>query len=258
MARIGLALILIGGSFYAGVYLWQATRIWVPVDIPILLSRGVTRTDDFKLNLNSSYVIYIVVDEGSNRQETLCLTGMEQCDGKPSILQAHWTLFDHGKPIATGNADHDKEGFASWKIYRELGVFTADKGKHYSLAIDIQEDASLLKAANPQLFVQENGEHWIYDSSGGAVLFLVATIFIVLGLILLARSIFTTARERRDRMRIAFTFPGPEPKTLYINTEKRQLVPVEPFTTNTKSHAWIGVCLLILGLASCIGPTTGI
>jgi biopolymer transport protein ExbD len=252
MARVGLALILLGASFYIGSRLWEATRIWVPVNFPISLSPGHIKTNEFKLNLDSSYVVFIAIDRTSDYDNTLCLAGVQTCDNKPSIVRASWTLDEAQKPIATGSTNHEQNGFGCWDaICREAGTFTAEKGGHYSLDVDILEDGSGLNSANPRLMVQDQGQHWLYGPIG-TIAFFVATIFIMIGLILLARSIFTKLRERRDRMRVSFTSPGPQAGEVYLSGGRLRPKQNDPYTTNTKLRIWLGVGMLLLGIASSV------
>lgn len=249
MVRVGLALVLTGGTFFLSKAVWEATRIWVPVDIPISLSPGHTKTNEFKLNLNSPYVVFIAIDQGVDYNQNLCLIGVQQCEDEPSILRASWILSDAGKPIAAGIAGSTQRGwFGVWQaIFREVGSFTATKGKHYSLDVDILEDASRLNSANPRLIVQENGQHWLYGPLGG-VFQAVAKIFIFFGLFLSAQPIFTKFQERRNPIWISVTSPGQKEK-LHIE-ESLSTIPAEPYATNTM---WLGVFITLLGIVSFIG-----
>jgi biopolymer transport protein ExbD len=263
-ARIGLALVLTGGSFFVSVSFWQATRIWVPVNVPISLSRGQTQTNDFKLNFSSSYTIYVVIGGVQDYQEAMCLTGAEQCPDKSSILQASWTLFDNGKSVITGDADRTRERFGgwggfgeseesgNWKIFRRLGTFSAKSGKHYRLNIDIQEDASRLNSRNARLIVRDEGQHWIYGSLGNE-LFLLGVNFICFGLILFVGSMLLRYLDKRTRMPVSLTSVGLPTKTLYVVEEKPPSVSRELYTTNAKLRAWIGAFMLALGIASFAG-----
>lgn len=247
IALFSLGFIFVGGSFYAGAWIWQATRIWVPVSVPISLSHGLTRTENFKLNLDSSYTLYIGVDEGSDRQEAICLMGIEQCQDKPSILRAHWTLFDSEKAIANGTTDRDQEGIVTWKVFRELGTFKANKGKRYSLDVDILDDASHLNSLNPRLIVQENGQHWLYGPLGN-VFWDIATLFILFGLLLLGRWIFTKIRARRSPMWLSFTSPGQAERLSSQRTPLR--ISDKPYATSTKLKACLGIFMMVMGIAT--------
>ena len=85
--RIGLALILIGIVWFGGWAYWTATRIWVPVDLPISLSRGHIRTPAFEINKESAYQIEIEVKREFDIESVPCPIGDHECEGKPCHAQ---------------------------------------------------------------------------------------------------------------------------------------------------------------------------
>jgi len=54
-AKAGIALIVAPCLWLGTWAVWHYTRNWIPVDIPISLSRGHVRTAEFKINVESDY-----------------------------------------------------------------------------------------------------------------------------------------------------------------------------------------------------------
>ena len=56
---LGLGLFLAGVGLIAGLHLWHATRTFVPLDIPVSLSRGRIQTGEFVVNYEAFYRVTI-------------------------------------------------------------------------------------------------------------------------------------------------------------------------------------------------------
>jgi hypothetical protein len=61
--HVGVVALVIGLASSIGSGYWLATRNWVPVDIPISLSKGHIRSGDFHLNVPGEYVASVALDE---------------------------------------------------------------------------------------------------------------------------------------------------------------------------------------------------
>jgi hypothetical protein len=65
----GLALIVFGLAFYAGIGRWMKTRIVRPVDMPISTLAGHVHTGPFRINLRTDYMVIVSPgDWGDNRE----------------------------------------------------------------------------------------------------------------------------------------------------------------------------------------------
>ena len=78
--RTGLALILAGIAWFGGWSCWEATRIWVPLNVPVSLSQGHIRTPEFKINVEGTYVFRVEVEPRSDAEGGPCLAGL--CRGR--------------------------------------------------------------------------------------------------------------------------------------------------------------------------------
>src|SRR6266571_4926391 len=98
-ARIGVALILTGVALHVGWARWAATRTWVPLDIPIPLSRGHIKTGEFKINLESTYWMEVEVERKFDFDGVPCLLGFgfDECKNIPGVLKALWSLSNEGR-----------------------------------------------------------------------------------------------------------------------------------------------------------------
>jgi hypothetical protein len=200
-ARIGVALALVGIALYVGWRRWVASRTWLPLDIPVSMSRGQIKTGEFKINVKSKYWIYVEVERKFDFDGVPCLLGLgfDECNNTPSVLKASWSLSDSGRVVAQGSSDEEQGMLGGTKTMgRGIGTFRAGKGQHYALTVDILEDGSRLNVGNPRLRIEEmGGIYEQYDSRSDAV-FLVAALVVVAGLILIIRSIIVQ-RENRGR-----------------------------------------------------------
>ena len=175
---------VLGTAFSFGWAGWLRTRTWVPLYTPVSLSRGHIRTQEFKINLESTYWIYIEVQPKSDNKEIRCLLGSrdEECNSTPSVLKVRWSLSDAGKSVAQSSNDIDQGRFGWCRtICRELGSFFSAGSDHYVLDMDVLEDGSRLNAANPYLRIEErsglNGLFSEYGHWTGVVLWI--SIFLV-------------------------------------------------------------------------------
>ena len=190
-ARIGLGLVLIGVCWFGSWALWAATRIWVPLQMPISLSQGHIQTAEFKINLEGTYELYIefqpVFDDGSG-------AGVH-C---PSPLpRTAWSLSKGGQVVKNGNGGgHEGMG----------GFFYAGAGR-YTLDFDVRDNGTCLNAGSPRLviaaFRYQHPE--VDDNLTGA--FFLSLLFAVTGFNLFVHSY----RARRyQEPACSLTEPGPQ------------------------------------------------
>lgn len=246
-----------GIALPVGWTLWAASRIWVPLDIPVSLSRGHIRSEEFKINVESWYWVGVEVERGFDFNGAPCLLGYSGyiCTGTPSVLKATWSVSSGGKVVAQGTSNvMDWMMFEDSKFLdRGIGAFNAKKGQHYVLDVDILEDGSRLNAGHPHLGLYEfGGLHREYNSFGKEVLPILTVLLIGAGAIVIVRS----KRKKQDYRRVSLTEPGPARGGLCA-VPKSSPTPPKPHTARKgwrlPATAWIGICLTILGLVSFAG-----
>jgi hypothetical protein len=69
---LGLGLLLAGLGSIAGVHLWHATRTFVPLDIPVSLSRGHFQTGEFLINVEALYSVTIEFEPSAGAGQIDC------------------------------------------------------------------------------------------------------------------------------------------------------------------------------------------
>lgn len=154
-ARVGRALILAPVACFGVWACWNSTRTWVPLDVPISLSRGHIRTPEFKINVESTYSIGIATDWPWDFDRA-CLMGVEECGAEPSVLVASWSVSGKGRVEVRGDSAGHEAMFEGEKVSRVLGTLRAGKG-HYILDVDFALDGSRLNTGAPHLVVLETG-----------------------------------------------------------------------------------------------------
>lgn len=157
--RIGLALILFGILWLTGWKLWQASHIWLPLEMPISLSQGHIRTAQFKVNMPGSYLVRIFVQWTPDFDQAPCFI-QSRCPGS-TALPISWALSDGQRIVArdTGNTDNGYERDNG--ILRELGMLKVVKGEYF-VDLDVSQEGRRFNAGAPSLVVVENGERCSY------------------------------------------------------------------------------------------------
>lgn len=163
ITRLGLASMFLGAILYFGWLLWWKTRVTKPVDMPVSMSPGHLRTQEFKINLEAVYLIEITADQNKIPSDTLfCLLGYtlrdSQCPNTPSVVEASWVLSSEGAVVAKGSSkDQDSGGGSVMNdgIGRAIGSFDGEVGRRYILDVDVLADGTKLAPGNPRLQVQE-------------------------------------------------------------------------------------------------------
>ena len=203
----GLTFVLAGISVYGTWVIWLVTRTERPVNIPISMAIGHTRTSEFKLNMNAPYMIEIEVQKEKIPFETLnCLLGtamapmssvLQECPDKPSVVKASWVLTSDGHIVAQGSTEDYRSG--AWKnesISRELGHFQSQSGRRYVLDVNVLADGASLTPGNPRLKVEVHPEVYEANMVWSAILFLAMGVLVLVGVILLFVSLMKSRRER--------------------------------------------------------------
>lgn len=230
---IALALMLAGTASAVSWWGWISTRSLQPLEMPISLSRGNIRTNEFVINVPSKYSVYVEVDRKPDFDNLDCLVGFggDRCKATPSVLDVSWKLTQSGETVAEGGAKSDPRTFETRKaLDRGLGVFTVTEAGRFVLDVEVLGDSSQLNAANPRLGVAEQGGmYWEFRSQTGLVLGICA-FAVLFGFFLWVRSSSTSASS-------------PEA--------------IEPPSLGAKrrfpGQIWIGAVMLVVGLPTFIG-----
>jgi len=210
----GLALVASGVAFFGIWAVWLATRTDRPVDVPISLAVGHVRTREFKVNLNTLYIIEVEVQKKIPFDALNCLLGLgtsstssalQECPDRPSVVKASWTLTSDGRTVASGSSDDNREGdWGNDSISRILGSFHSKEGRRYVLDVNVLADGSSLVLGNPRLKVRVHPMFYEDLMVGGAAISLIAFVLVLTGGILLLIS-FVKNRRTRNMSQISPT-----------------------------------------------------
>ena len=153
--KLGVSLILAGIGCFLGHAWWITTRTRIPLDVPISLSRGHIRTDDFQINLASGYDVEIEVQKIAALPNLECL--MWGCYDTPAALSARWTLLSTRGAAGSGSTDQTNGGSGLiGAVGRKIGYFRSN-AETYRLDLDVLSDTALLNVGNPRLKVEADG-----------------------------------------------------------------------------------------------------
>jgi hypothetical protein len=122
----GVFLMAAGIVGYPAIRHWMATRIFVPVDMPVSLKRGHIRTGPFLINLRATYSVWLDWDWTRPRAPN--------CD---EPVETRWILSSGGRVVPGSNAG----------LYPEFRLGSGI----YDLDLEVLKDASCLDSAFPTL-----------------------------------------------------------------------------------------------------------
>lgn len=143
---IAAILITVGIALPVAYRHWLATRTFVPLDMPVSLSRGHIRSKDFYINLKERYFVDVSVDYPFTYKPDCPIYGPQ------SVLQTHLTLSREGLTLGGSDGLH----------YVVIGFFDAAKKGNYRLDVDVLSDASCLNGGHPRILV-ETGSNFYDD-----------------------------------------------------------------------------------------------
>jgi len=208
--------------------------------------------------MEGDYWIGVEVQRGFDFNGAPCLLGYSdlyreyKCTGTAPIFKASWSVSSGGKVVAQGTSD-----VADWMMSedanvldRGIGAFNAREGRHYVLDVDILEDGGPLNAGYPRLGLSEfGGLRQEYDRRGTIVL-VVALLFVGLGAVLIIR----LKRKSHEDKRVSLTEPGPARRELRVASESghaaRHESPTAKKGWRLSFTAWLGICLILVGVVS--------
>ena len=251
--HIGLTLILVGVCTALGAVWWDNTRIWIPLDVPLSLTRGHFRSPEFAINVEGRYEVSLLVDRiGDDKTAQCLLVGDYDCTTPPHAVRVAWILSKNSVQISHGeNTGGTGWGNTDGTLDRNLGpAFAPSKGR-YTLNLDILEDASVLDARHPRLFIQEDDPRFGDYESDWSSLFLLGMLPFVFGMFLLALSVVQFFSRKLRHSLPSLTAPGLYPGALhsvgnnpesYGETQKKQ--------TKSSASVWLGAFLSVAGVVA--------
>jgi biopolymer transport protein ExbD len=178
---LGLGLLLGGLGLIAGIQFWHVTRIFVPLDIPVSLSRGHIQTGEFLINRDAIYEVSIEFAASSGFGQGDC----EQLSyaGKP--LQTRWTAKRNGIPDTQAGRAHTDGCY--------LGGLSAESGR-YELDVEVLSDSGSLNALKPRLHIEAYWGAYLETEEIADYLSLWGAAFALVGASLLCLSSFSTRK----------------------------------------------------------------
>ena len=204
-ATTGIVIIAIASVVLArNEYLYK-TRHALDLAIPISMSPGRVSTGEFGVDVSELYRIAI----GFNKptaipSDTLdCLVGLARweldvnCGATHSVVNAKWTLYSGGNVVGRGSS---QEGQGYWAVgpVVAIGGFHGERGRRYTLDVDMLTDGSQLAPAEPQLLIAVADLEYYEDRDIGQLLVRIGTgSCIFLGMILIAPSLLRKLRSRK-------------------------------------------------------------
>ncbi len=133
------------------------------MDIPVTLEKGMIRSPEFTVK-HKQYIVALQVDNALPLGQTKCMLGVhfawehDNCElvGFPLAVEAEWTLFADGQPVAHGTVRGKDTAWETSKSHtsRWIANFMGEKGKKYVLEITFTKDGTALRVANPRLVVE--------------------------------------------------------------------------------------------------------
>jgi hypothetical protein len=200
----GLAVLVAGISTVIGISVWERTRTWSPLDIPVSLTVGHIRTPEFTVNIPERFEVRLSVNRevpAALMDKVLGIGDVTSATDELSGFKMTWSLSIDGKVLQSGISDGGKGQEAYWgsRVARRFGYFQAEKGKKYRLDFDVLEDGSQLAPYDPRLQVRVGiGVLDKYLMSDG-VMEVMASAVAVLGFVLLLFALVRRWRTERRR-----------------------------------------------------------
>jgi hypothetical protein len=192
-ARGGFALIVLGLAIYGGWSWWLKTRNFVPVDVAIGSSEKPSITVQFRPNFDGLYFVEIEAQKNIPLQTLHCLMGVEadatRCQDLVPAINASWSLVSDGQEIAHGSSNelHSSRPESN-TVTLVIGDFAGRAGRDYELKVTFARDLGALTAARPQVKVAVAGIAFTDLQSAGVLVFSIAFICELFGVVLLVVS----------------------------------------------------------------------
>ena len=141
LAYIAVSMILSGIILPRACLHWLETRTFVPLDMPVSLSRGDIKTPEFFINLKGWYQIVIWVDSDFSG----CWSGVSY-----QTLRSRSIVYGNGHVIPSSEA-----------FDRYLGHFYAPEKGRYSVSLELISDPACLNAGHPRIGVWTDSSSYV-------------------------------------------------------------------------------------------------
>ena len=179
---LGLGLLLAGVGLIAGIHLWHVTRTFVPLDIPVSLSRGRIQTGEFLINHDAIY-------RGHHRIRSLVRLRPSRLRAAPLCREV--ACRRAGQPSATEFRIRKSVERIQNGCY--LGGLSAESGR-YELDVDVLSDSGSLNALKPHLHIEAYWGAYLETEEIVDYLSLWGAAFALVGASLLCLSSFSTRK----------------------------------------------------------------
>jgi hypothetical protein len=141
LSYIAVGIILSGIVLPQAHLHWLETRTFVPLDMPVSLSRGDIKTPEFSVNLKGWYQIVIWVDGDFSG----CWSGLSY-----QALRSRSTAYSNGRAIESSGG-----------IDRYLGHFYVPEKGRYSINLEMTSDPACLNAGHPRIGVWTDSSSYV-------------------------------------------------------------------------------------------------
>jgi hypothetical protein len=164
---IGVAIILVASSPELYVQYRLRAHHWDPLQRPILIKTGRIESPEFLTDLDGTYVVSLVfLPKDVQREE--CLVGdslfKASCASLGSGLNLDWSVVRRGwgddLPVVNPKAYKPAWFSGAGSIEAALGTFEAERGKKYSIVLEVHQNSPELNAASPSLKVEAHRIYW--------------------------------------------------------------------------------------------------
>lgn len=161
-----ILLVAAGTLIFGSWLLGQGPQPRYPVNMPVSLGVGKVRTPEFRVE-NGHYSIGIEAKQRLPLDDMNCMMGLTDptplvpCDrGKGPMIQANWTLWNHGRIAGQGSSDtHKNDGeWENGTAVRVIGDFKGEKGNKYILEVNFTKDGAALAVTDPHLIVRVSAD----------------------------------------------------------------------------------------------------
>jgi len=266
--RVATAVVLAGLALAIASIFWLSTRKLVPLDIPISLSRGHVRTEEFGINLNSGYYIEIEVEKALSLDNLECQMwgcyeekpASLEVQRVPAILRAQWVLSSAGNIKLSGHSEEiDGASGNLGVVGSKVGYFLSSGGR-YRLDVDVLSDTSVLNKGNPRLKVEADGEGYNRLSRLNETLAIIPGMVVVVGLALLLLSCSQQSAEQSTVLGLsAAPGIGHQGESFFQKFPPRRLSSrLSPFVAVHAFGLLYGVILLLIAVPMMLICTIGL
>jgi len=188
--KAGLVLVALGVGIFSAWHWWTKTRNFVPVDIPVSLAANQSITAQFKPNFDGLYLVEIDAGRTLPPDTLHCLMGLEadpaRCKGLPAAIAANWILSSEGQELKRGSSvELHSVPVESQIVTRVIGDFQGKAGRDYTLQVTFLADGASLAVAHPRLKVAVASIAYTDLESASVLVFSMAFICGLFGVILL-------------------------------------------------------------------------